>query len=102
MVTIRDVAKHARVSPATASRVVNGLVGYSDETRERVEDAVRKLSGLSPGMSSRIDRYFHSPDRIDAGARGTFVADCRITSSVRTPWLSEWMRASQAGKAVAG
>lgn len=35
---------HAGVSPATVSRVVNGLVGYSDETRERVEDAVRKLS----------------------------------------------------------
>ncbi|MCO4236914.1 thiamine pyrophosphate-binding protein [Pseudarthrobacter sp. MDT3-28] len=42
-------------------------------------------------------------DWIDAGARGTFVADCRITSSVRAPWLSEWMEASQAGKAaVAG
>lgn len=42
-------------------------------------------------------------DWIDAGARGTFVADCRITSSVRAPWLSEWMAASQAAKAaVAG
>jgi thiamine pyrophosphate-dependent acetolactate synthase large subunit-like protein len=42
-------------------------------------------------------------DWIDAGARGTFVADCRITSSVRAPWLSEWMQASQAAKAaVAG
>jgi hypothetical protein len=60
-------------------------------------------SGLPPGVSSRIDRYFHSPDWIDAGARGTFVADCRITSSVRAPWLSEWMQASQAAKAaVAG
>jgi thiamine pyrophosphate-dependent acetolactate synthase large subunit-like protein len=40
---------------------------------------------------------------IDAGAKGTFVADCRITSSVRAPWLDEWMRASQAAKeAVAG
>ncbi len=44
MVTIRDVAKHAGVSPATVSRVVNGLVGYSDETRERVETAVKSLS----------------------------------------------------------
>lgn len=44
MVTIRDVAMHAGVSPATVSRMVNGLVGYSDETRERGEDAVRKLS----------------------------------------------------------
>ncbi|WP_164201773.1 thiamine pyrophosphate-binding protein [[Micrococcus luteus] ATCC 49442] len=34
-------------------------------------------------------------DWIDAGAKGTFVADCRITSSVRAPWLSEWMAAKQ-------
>ena len=33
---------------------------------------------------------------IDAGAKGTFVADCRITSSVRAPWMSEWMEAKQA------
>jgi thiamine pyrophosphate-dependent acetolactate synthase large subunit-like protein len=40
---------------------------------------------------------------IDAGAMGTFVADCRITSSVRAPWLSEWMNATRAAKAaVAG
>jgi AraC-like DNA-binding protein len=50
--TIRDVATHAGVSPATVSRVVNGLVGYSEETRERVEEAVRKLSsGRGPGGS---------------------------------------------------
>lgn len=42
-------------------------------------------------------------DWIDAGAKGTFVADCRITSSVRAPWMSEWMHANQAAKAaVAG
>ncbi|MFJ6272338.1 thiamine pyrophosphate-binding protein [Pseudarthrobacter oxydans] len=42
-------------------------------------------------------------DWIDAGAQGTFVADCRITSSVRAPWLSEWMQAKQEAKAaVAG
>ncbi|TDT78653.1 thiamine pyrophosphate-dependent acetolactate synthase large subunit-like protein [Arthrobacter sp. AG258] len=40
---------------------------------------------------------------IDAGAHGTFVADCRITSSVRAPWLTEWMNATRAAKAaVAG
>jgi thiamine pyrophosphate-dependent acetolactate synthase large subunit-like protein len=42
-------------------------------------------------------------DWIDAGAKGTFVADCRITSSVRAPWMSEWMNAKQAATAaVAG
>ncbi|VXC51997.1 TPP-requiring enzyme co-localized with fatty acid metabolic genes [Arthrobacter sp. 9AX] len=40
-------------------------------------------------------------DWIDAGAKGTFVADCRITSSVRAPWLSEWMNAKQAAKVAA-
>ena len=34
-------------------------------------------------------------DWIDAGAKGTFVADCRITPSVRAPWLSEWMKAKE-------
>ncbi|MFJ5695781.1 thiamine pyrophosphate-binding protein [Arthrobacter sp. NPDC093125] len=34
-------------------------------------------------------------DWIYAGAKGTFVADCRITSSVRAPWLSEWMKAKE-------
>ena len=41
-------------------------------------------------------------DWIDAGAQGTFVADCRITSSIRAPWLTEWMKASQAAKAAVG
>lgn len=57
MVTIRDVAKHAGVSPATVSRVVNELVGYSSETGERVEDAVRSLSYetdyLARGLKTR-------------------------------------------------
>jgi thiamine pyrophosphate-dependent acetolactate synthase large subunit-like protein len=39
-------------------------------------------------------------DWIDAGAKGTFVADCRITSSVRAPWLTEWMNATRAAKAA--
>jgi hypothetical protein len=42
-------------------------------------------------------------DWIDAGAKGTFVADCRITSSVCAPWLTEWINANRAAKAaVAG
>lgn len=28
-------------------------------------------------------------DWTDAGAKGTFMADCRITSSVRAPWLCD-------------
>ncbi|WP_454778697.1 LacI family DNA-binding transcriptional regulator, partial [Georgenia muralis] len=43
MTTIRDVARHAGVSPATVSRVINGLDGYTDTTRRRVEAAVDAL-----------------------------------------------------------
>ena len=55
------------------------------------------------GYENASDYEGGKQDWIDAGAKGTFVADCRITSSVRAPWLSEWMQASQAAKAaVAG
>ncbi|MFB2555801.1 LacI family DNA-binding transcriptional regulator [Herbiconiux liangxiaofengii] len=43
MPTIRDVARLAGVSPATVSRVVNGLVGYSPVTQRRVEEAIEQL-----------------------------------------------------------
>lgn len=41
--TIKDVAKKARVSTATVSRVLNGNYPVSDEVRERVADAVQSL-----------------------------------------------------------
>ncbi|NQX34941.1 LacI family DNA-binding transcriptional regulator [Herbiconiux sp. VKM Ac-2851] len=43
MTTIRDVARLAGVSPATVSRVVNGLVGYSSVTQQKVERAIEQL-----------------------------------------------------------
>jgi DNA-binding LacI/PurR family transcriptional regulator len=43
MATIEDVAKHARVSIATVSRVLNGSAGVGDETRKRVEAAIAAL-----------------------------------------------------------
>lgn len=44
MATLRDVAKRANVSLATASRVVNGYVNVQEETRKRVLDAVHDLN----------------------------------------------------------
>ncbi len=43
MATIRDVAKRAGVSIATVSRVVNGSEGVSDETLQRVQEAIQAL-----------------------------------------------------------
>lgn len=46
-VTIYDVAKEAKVSLATVSRVINGLEIVRDDTRIRVNDAIDKL-GYKP------------------------------------------------------
>src|ERR687887_2260788 len=49
MSTLRDVARQAGVSVATASRVVSGLENVRSETRERVERAMRDLLYVPPG-----------------------------------------------------
>ncbi|MET0236269.1 MAG: LacI family DNA-binding transcriptional regulator [Kibdelosporangium sp.] len=43
-VTLQDVARAASVSPATASRVLNGSAKVRDDLRERVRDAAGKLA----------------------------------------------------------
>ena len=50
--TIRDVARRARVSHQTVSRVINGQENVSAETRERVLTAVREL-GYVPSAVAR-------------------------------------------------
>ncbi|RRN53972.1 LacI family DNA-binding transcriptional regulator [Pseudoxanthomonas sp. SGNA-20] len=51
-VTILDVAKHAGVSPMTASRVINGSTRVAVELRERVQAAVRELD-YRPNLAGR-------------------------------------------------
>lgn len=57
MATIRDVARRAGVSPATVSRVVNGLAGYSPDTRRRVDEAIKALryqpDSLARGLKTK-------------------------------------------------
>ena len=49
MSTLRDVASHAGVSVATASRVARGSVAVKADTRERVERSMRELLYVPPG-----------------------------------------------------
>ncbi|MFD6699963.1 MULTISPECIES: LacI family DNA-binding transcriptional regulator [unclassified Microbacterium] len=50
--TMRDVASLAGVSAKTVSNVVTGTVFVREDTRERVEDAMRKLDFV-PNLSAR-------------------------------------------------
>ena len=47
MATIKDVARHAGVSTATVSRVLNGTGKVSDETQRRVQQSINTL-GFEP------------------------------------------------------
>ncbi len=65
--------------------------------------AVGRALGAESAIIRSLTDLSALQDWIDAGAKGTFVADCRITSCVRAPWLNEWMAAKQGAKAaVAG
>jgi LacI family transcriptional regulator len=50
--TIKDVAKYADVSIATVSRIVNGLPGYSEDTKKKVQEAIEAL-GYQPNAIAR-------------------------------------------------
>lgn len=50
--TIKDLAEHARVSPATVSRVINNSAYVSDITRNRVQAAINEL-GYRPDARAR-------------------------------------------------
>ena len=43
-VTIRDVAKEAGVSPSTVSRVLSNNERISQETKQKVKEAIKKLN----------------------------------------------------------
>jgi DNA-binding LacI/PurR family transcriptional regulator len=55
MATIRDVARRAGVAPSTVSYVFTGSRSISEETRERVREAVGVL-GYQPRGGARIPR----------------------------------------------
>jgi len=52
MVTVKEVAKKAQVSPATVSRVINGATNVSPDIRERVKSSVKEL-GYFPNRAAR-------------------------------------------------
>ncbi|MEW9571802.1 LacI family DNA-binding transcriptional regulator [Rhodanobacter sp. Si-c] len=68
-VTIDEVAAHAKVSPMTVSRVVNGHSKVRESTRERVMEAVRAMgyvpnraaSSLAAAQDARVALIYTNP-----------------------------------------
>lgn len=54
MTTIKDVAKHAGVSPATVSRVLNRHPYVADDVRDRVLDAIEALGYRPNRVAQRL------------------------------------------------
>ena len=52
MITIKDVAREANVSIATVSRVINGKDRVKKETREKIQQAIKKLNYI-PDQAAR-------------------------------------------------
>ena len=56
-----DVAKKAKVSPMTVSRVINGQEGVKEETRIKVLEAIRELN-YYPNAAARALNRNRSPE----------------------------------------
>jgi DNA-binding LacI/PurR family transcriptional regulator len=87
MASLREVAQHAGVSLATASRVASGSLAVRPGTRERVEEAMRDLLYVPPGR------------RAATGAIGLLVPELR---NPIFPAMAQAMeaRATEAGLAT--
>jgi LacI family transcriptional regulator len=81
-VSIKDVAARAGVSIATVSHVLNGTRGTRQETRDRVEEAIREL-GYSQNQAARNL------------ARGRSSLLGLIISDIRNPFFPEVTSAFQ-------
>lgn len=88
-IRIEEVAKRARVSPATVSRVLNGRGKYSAETRERVLAVIDEL-GYVPNTAARS---------LAQGKTGVLGL---LLPNTSTEFISSLVRAIAASAAEAG
>jgi LacI family transcriptional regulator len=86
--TQEQVARHARVSPATVSRVLNNTCAVSSGARARVIKAVEELR-YSPNLHAR---------GLAGGSRSVGV----IVSNFENPFFVDIYKAVEAGAGIAG
>ncbi|MGL4831360.1 MAG: LacI family DNA-binding transcriptional regulator [Propionibacteriaceae bacterium] len=89
-VTIRDVAKAANVSLATASRVLAGMTNVRPETSERVQKAAQELD-------YRPNRLAQSLRNAKTGSVGLLVSDIR---NPHFAWLAHGIQTQLASQGL--
>jgi len=52
MVSIKEVAKHAGVAISTVSKVLNGYPNVSEETKKKVQDAIKELNYIPNSIAA--------------------------------------------------
>lgn len=78
-VTVLDVARLAKVSVSTVSRILNGSARVSEEKREAVENAIRALD-FQPNLSARSLKV------------GTTMTVGVLTQDIESPFFTRVMR----------
>lgn len=74
--TLKDVAREARVSVASVSRVVNGHENVSDSTRKRILEVVERLRYVPhTGARSLITRRTHAVGVVLPDLHGEFFSE---------------------------
>ena len=89
MITVKEVAKHAGVSLATVSRVINGASNVSPAIRERVQSSIKTL-GYFPNNAAR------SLVRRQAGSIAILLRN------LHSPFFTELIRGIEDGAFSAG
>lgn len=54
MISIKEVARHAGVAISTVSKVLNGYPNISEETKKKVQDAIRELNYIPNSIASAL------------------------------------------------
>ena len=54
MVSIKEVAKHAGVAISTVSKVLNGYPNVSEETKKKVQDAIKELNYIPNSIAAAL------------------------------------------------
>ena len=54
MVSIKDVARHAGVAISTVSKVLNNYPNVSEDTREKVNGAIRELGYVPNAVAAAL------------------------------------------------